>query len=143
MGLLFWGISARSGFFWLNVAYADAPLLALLGGIGGSYVLMFSAYRLCHRTSLPYVAYYGKMSLAVLCIHLIEIGETTAAGHLYRACLLWGVPQWSAVTIEIIYRTIVTIIFIVLLPHIPVLRSFYLNRQYPFSKKIKKQKAKL
>lgn len=135
VGLGLWGLSAQSGFFYLNVASAAAPTLAVLGGIGGSYVLMFGAYKLCRWRSWRGLAYYGKMSLAVLCIHLIEMSATTSAGRFYHACLALGASQVVAVFSEIVYRTLITIIFIVILPHLPGLRSFYLNRRYPFRAK--------
>lgn len=38
--LLLWGLSAFSGFFWLNIPAADNPFFAVLGGMGGSLLII-------------------------------------------------------------------------------------------------------
>ena len=43
VGIALWMISAQSGFLYLNTAHADSPILAVLGGIGGSFSLMYLA----------------------------------------------------------------------------------------------------
>lgn len=133
LGLLLWGISVQSGFFYLNIAYANAPLLAVLGGIGGSFVLMFLAAEITKFAfNFKYVEYFGQMSLIVLCIHLLDLSGLSLAGKVYGSVLQSTGNVMLAVSLEILYRLVVTVIGIIVIPKIPYLRSFYLNRKYPF-----------
>lgn len=133
LGVILWGLSTQSGFFYLNVAQADAPFLAVLGGIGGSFVLMFLADKLTSKDwELKYLNYYGQMSLIVLCIHLLDLNGLNVAPKVLELRLKFTQNTALAVGIEILYRLMVTVIGIIVLPKLPYLRSFYLNRKYPF-----------
>lgn len=134
LGLVLWGASTHSGFFYLNVAQADSPFWAVLGGIGGSYVLMWGAKFLCqHHVPLKAVKYYGQLSLIVLCVHLIDINMFTISRKIYEAMMLMTNRPVLSVSVEILYRLFLTILGIIIIPRLPYLRSFYLARKYPFS----------
>lgn len=58
-GIVLWMVSAQSGFLYLNIAHADSPILAILGGIGGSFTLMYLSKILCEtKVDLKVVKYY-------------------------------------------------------------------------------------
>ena len=122
-------ISAQSGFLYLNIAHADSPILAVLGGIGGSFTLMYLAKLLCETNlNLAAIKYYGQMSLIVLCVHLIDLNSCAISGKIYEILAQITGNQIFAVSMEILYRFLLTVV----IPKLPIVRSFYLNRAYPF-----------
>lgn len=133
IGSVLWIISAQSGFLYLNIAHADSPILAVLGGIGGSLTLMYLAKLLCEtKVNLKAVKYYGQMSLIVLCVHLIDLNSFAISGKIYGTLAQTTGNQIFAVSMEILYRFFLTVVGIIIIPKLPVVRSFYLNRTYPF-----------
>lgn len=135
-GIVLWIVSAQSGFLYLNIAYADSPILAILGGIGGSFTLMYLAKILCEtKADLKAVKYYGQMSLIVLCVHLIDLNSLAISGKIYGTLAQTTGNQILAVSMEILYRFLLTVVGIIIIPKLPIVRSFYLNRTYPFRTK--------
>lgn len=133
VGVALWMISAQSGFLYLNIAHADSPILAVLGGIGGSFSLMYLAKLLCEtKLNLDAVKYYGQMSLIVLCVHLIDLNTCAISGKIYENLIQTTGDQIIAVSMEILYRFLLTVVGIIVIPRLPIVRSFYLNRVYPF-----------
>lgn len=133
VGGTLWMISAQSGFLYLNIAHADSPILAILGGIGGSFTLMYLAKLLCETNlNLAAIKYYGQMSLIVLCVHLIDLKSCAISGKIYEILAQITGNQIFAVSMEILYRFLLTVVGIVVIPKLPIVRSFYLNRAYPF-----------
>lgn len=132
-GFGLWGASAFSGFLYLNIAYADSPILAVFGGIGGSFTLMYLAKLLCEtKFDWNMVQYYGQMSLIVLCVHLIDLNSLAISGKIYGSLVQMTGSQFFAVSIEILYRFLMTVIGIIVIPRVPFVRSCYLGRKYPF-----------
>lgn len=135
-GIVLWIVSAQSGFLYLNIAYADSPILAILGGIGGSFTLMYLAKILCEtKADLKAVKYYGQMSLIVLCVHLIDLNSLAISGKIYGTLAQTTGNQILAVSMEILYRFLLTVVGIIIIPKLPIVRSFYLNRTYSFRTK--------
>ncbi|MCC7666391.1 acyltransferase family protein [Liquorilactobacillus satsumensis] len=135
-GTFLWAFSVHSGFFYLNTAYADRPLAAVLGGIGGSFAIMrFSKWleslSAVQGGKLGMLETYGRLSLIVLCAHLCEAMLVRIAPALHQALLpLWG--EFGATLAAIGYRVFFTVLALLLVPRIPLLRSFYLNQRFPF-----------
>lgn len=135
-GIVLWMVSAQSGFLYLNIAHADSPILAILGGIGGSFTLMYLSKILCEtKVDLKVVKYYGQMSLIVLCVHLIDLNSLAISRKIYGTLAQTTGNQILAVNLEILYRFLLTVVGIIIIPKLPVVRSFYLNRTYPFRAK--------
>lgn len=136
-GIVLWMVSAQSGFLYLNIAHADSPILAILGGIGGSFTLMYLSKILCEtKVDLKVVKYYGQMSLIVLCVHLIDLNSLAISRKIYGTLAQTTGNQILAVNLEILYRFLLTVVGIIIIPKLPVVRSFYLNRTYPFRAKL-------
>lgn len=135
IGLIFWLLSAQSGFFYLNVPSADNILLALLGGVGGSYFLMSFAKSITKNTSTRCIDYYGRMSLIVLSVHLVEMNSLKVSGAITNYVFLHTHSNLAVTYGVTVYRILVTIVMILIIPKVPIIRSFFLNRQYPFFKK--------
>lgn len=135
IGLVLWMISAQSGFFYLNTAFADNRLLAVLGGIGGSYFMMVIAKVITENVATGYIDYYGKLSLIVLSIHLVEMNSLKVNSFIAQHIFTITNSNLAITYAIVFYRLLITILAVVVIPKIPVVRSFYLNRQYPFFKK--------
>ncbi|GAJ25742.1 O-acetyltransferase [Liquorilactobacillus sucicola DSM 21376 = JCM 15457] len=136
-GGILWGLSALSGFFYLNTAFADMPIIAVLGGLGGSFVLMKLAQKLTSlKWNFSLVKTYGRLSLIVMCFHLIDITLIQISSMIYNTASGQLGPI-VAVLAVVFYRVAFTIVAVLIIPYIPVFRSFYLNRRFPlFERKI-------
>ncbi|KRL01722.1 hypothetical protein [Liquorilactobacillus capillatus] len=131
-GLILWGVSVHSGFFYLNTAFANAPVLAILGALGGSFVLMKLAQAMISfNWKLSLLRNYGQLSLIVMCFHLIDITLLHISGFIYNELTMIHVTPILVVCAVICYRLLFTILAVLIIPHIPLLRSFYLNRRFP------------
>jgi len=132
-----WLISASFGYFNLNVPNSPNLVISFLGGIGGSLcVFRISQYLVKYEECrwFKLLKTYGRLSLIVLCFHLIDLNVISVAGHLYQIVL----PHAGfliAVVIEIIYRLVFVTIFVFLVPKTAGLRNCYLIRQFPIFKR--------
>ncbi|KRL04489.1 acyltransferase family protein [Liquorilactobacillus oeni] len=142
-GLLLWLFSVHSGFFYLNTAYADSPFAAMLGGVGGSFVLMrFSKFieKITTHFGMAGIGMfeaYGRLSLIVLCAHLFEMMLVRFGPAIHQVLVpVWG--ELGATIATIGYRVFFTTFAILLIPRIPFLRSFYLNKRFPFKEAAEK-----
>lgn len=143
IGLFFWGLSIKSGFFYMNTAYADNLPLAILGAFGGSVALCWLAQQLARLTASKVLISLGRYSLIVLCFHVIDLDLLTIASHVYDQLLRLGGPVLATIG-AISYRIIFVLFFVYLVPKIPFVRSFFLNKQFPFKSRLKNnQKSEL
>ena len=136
-GIVLWLLSMKSGAFYINVGYATNPAMAVIGAIGGSYFIMYLSYCITDKLGwkLQAVQYYGKMSLIVLCVHLFDMNSFSIGN---KVALFLGRNHYNDIVqmIGLIsYRVLLTIIAIIIIPKIPIIRSLYLNRDYPFKKR--------
>ena len=94
---------------------------------------MYLAKLLCEtKLNLDAVKYYGQMSLIVLCVHLIDLNTCAISGKIYENLIQTTGDQIIPVSMEILYRFLLTVVGIIVIPRLPIVRSFYLNRVYPF-----------
>lgn len=136
IGIVLWGISAYTGFFYLNTGYAANPFFAILGGIGGSFTLMvLSKYLELILSKIPLVLKaiqkFGQLSLLVLCGHIFDLNILGLAGIVYNQFIRNS--EIVATIVSIGYRILFVSLILVIIPRIPFIRSFFLNRQYPFN----------
>ncbi|MCL5459591.1 acyltransferase family protein [Loigolactobacillus coryniformis] len=89
LGIILWGLSIWSGFFYVNVAYAGNLLLAVLGAFGGSIVICWVAQHLTQSMVTKLLLPFGRYSLIVLCAHVLDLDILRIAsginGHLVAA----------------------------------------------------------
>lgn len=142
-GLLFWVFSAESGFFYMNIGYADSPILATLGAVGGSYFIM----RVCcllmrSQYQWPVFRKYGKDSLVMLCFHLIDLNAFLIGPRLFNKVVTMSGKIEVAIVVIICYRLFVIWVASIIVPHIPVIRSFFFPRKFPFKVKDKQSLVK-
>lgn len=133
LGLILWILSAQSGFFYLNVPFADNIFLAVLGGIGGSYFVMIISKLITTTISTKHIDYYGKMSLIVLSFHLIDLNATKLGLVIMNRVYMLTHSDGMVIIGLVIYHVLITIFAVIIIPKLPIIRSFYLNRSYPFS----------
>lgn len=136
-GIILWLLSMKSGAFYINVGYATNPAMAIIGAIGGSYFIMYLSYCLTDKLGwqLRPIQYYGKMSLIVLCVHLFDMNSLQIGNKIVAFLGILHFNDIIQMTGLITYRVILTIIAIIIIPKIPIIRSLYLNREYPFRTK--------
>lgn len=137
LGLIIWAFASRFGAFWLNRAYADNPIIAIIGACGGSYAIMSICYAIEKFTDsntwhkvIKLIAIYGKDSLIVLCAHIIDLNHTLSSVYIIRE--FSNIPTVGN-TLLILYRIAITVIAIVLFRFLPIFKNIYYNRQYPFN----------
>ncbi|GKS81294.1 O-acetyltransferase [Ligilactobacillus pabuli] len=135
VSLLLWLLSAKSGFFYMNISHADSPFLAVIGAFGGTYFIV----RLCRwglkaKYQWPVLQKYGKDSLVMLCFHLIDLNALLVGSKIFGRILAMTNRVEFAVFAIIIYRLIIIWLASIIVPFIPFLRSFFFPRKYPFSK---------
>lgn len=116
--------------FGLNIAISNKPLISILSACGASLVIIIvfdSVERVFNGRVLSYLSLYGKYSLAVLSMHIIDVDLFT-----FSAQIVAKFPLREATVIIIIIHVIISIIGIVLFRSIPIIRSMFFNREWPF-----------
>lgn len=133
-GLALWGISAVSGFFYLNVGFASQPILSVFGAMGGGFVLIvFSKWLATKVGKLKWLNSFGRNSLIVMCIHVIDLDNIKLGDALYNFAFT-HYTAWIGVAIVVIYRIAITSGMVYVMPKIPFIRSLYMNRKFPFQR---------
>ncbi|WP_190318913.1 acyltransferase family protein [Paucilactobacillus nenjiangensis] len=129
--------SSLQGYFWFDVAYTQNVVYAALGGISGSIAIMLMSQGievLNIRYNLKFIidalAWFGRYSLPVLCVHIIELSNTRGAEIISNH--LMGHSSLLIMFVIIIYRIVFVTIGVIVLRHLPILKSIYFNREFPF-----------
>ena len=131
-----WFVTAKIGPFYLNVSAATSYTGAIIGGVAGSYAIMvFSKWfaNISPENITHIVQKYGELSLIVLCFHIIDISTLNITSLIQHVFLPHGMLIFTIALV--IYRIIFTYIAIIIIPYIPIVRSFYMFRKYPFKLK--------
>ncbi|WP_367297552.1 acyltransferase family protein [Loigolactobacillus coryniformis] len=131
LGVILWGVSAWSGFFYVNVAHADNLLLAVLGAFGGSIVICWLAQHLTQPQVVKVLLPFGRYSLIVLCAHIVDLDILRIGLSIYAHLATAGLTLLGTV-LAIIYRITFASICVYFVPKMPFVRHFFLNKQYPF-----------
>lgn len=119
--------------------------LAIIVGITTSIVVIkLSIYienitiKLNLRVFQSILLFWGSQSLILLCFHLIDLDYVQLWPRVIKEVSSCS-NYLTAITIGILYRVMFVSLFAIAMPYIPLLRSFYLHRHYPFiTKKVKK-----
>jgi hypothetical protein len=139
--ILVWFLSAKMGAFWVNRAYADYPPIAVIGSLAGCYVICCFSIWIEERVNgfSKHFIKLGELSLIVLCTHILDLNNFRFIHIVNKFCALFQVTSLKIYAIgSIIYRIVFALLSVFIVPKIPVLRSFFMYRQYPFH--IKKNK---
>lgn len=140
VSILFWSLSVKSGFFYMNVVYADNLVWAILGAFGASIIICWLAQQLAKLAFIKPLLIIGRYSLIVLCAHVIDLDLIRIASGLNSHVTAFIGPAMGA-AVAISYRVIFACLFIYLIPRIPFVRCFYLNKQFPFQRFFKRKKV--
>ncbi len=129
-----WLLSAFQGYFSLNVPASPNLVISVLGGIGASLVIIKGCIWLDHfqnSFAINLLAQYGRLSLIILCFHLIDL-EVIGIGNWVYGGLLPVVGSLLATIITIIYRIGFATFWMVIVPKIPIIRVGFFPRKYFF-----------
>lgn len=136
--IILWAWDASFNLFDFEGVNAANIYLAVLVGITTSIAVMkISMYIETWTANIKFkwindtLLFWGSQSLILLCFHLIDLDYIQlwprvvqmAQGHF---------SYFIAVFIGIVYRVLFVSVIAVVMPKLPLLRSFYLHRQYPF-----------
>ena len=132
ISLLLWLSCAAAGTFYMNASYATNPILAIVGGIAGSYcVMMITKVVAPHLGRLSfYIEKYGQLSLIALCCHIVNLNCFNEF-NVFKLMFNNTLAQSGAILL--MFRLLFSIVGVVIIPKLPYLRTFYMYRQYPFS----------
>ncbi|GAB6093636.1 acyltransferase family protein [Furfurilactobacillus curtus] len=136
VAVILWGLSAWIGPFYLNIGFAANPFFAVIGAMGGSFTIIIFAKWLSNfdRKRLSWLTLFGKESLIVMCIHMIDLDNLKLGDFIFaHSNALFG--PLLAVILVILYRILLTTVAVYLIPHLPWIRSVYMHRQFPFKRK--------
>ncbi|WP_421017347.1 acyltransferase family protein [Furfurilactobacillus cerevisiae] len=94
LGIALWSASVWSGFFYLNVAYANNIFLAIVGACGASFVLIIVSKGLAaYIHHLGWLTLFGRESLIVMCVHVIDLDTANYKFNPNKP----GIFQWQSV----------------------------------------------
>lgn len=129
-----WLVSAFQGYFSLTVPVSPNLLISALGGISGSLcVIRFSSWLSQYQGTMliNLLERYGRLSLVVLCFHLIDLDVIGVEPWVFARVLPLVGPV-VATLISIGYRLAFVTFWVFVIPYLPLLRNCFLPRQYPF-----------
>lgn len=127
-----WLLSAFKGYFVLTIPASPNWLLSVLGAIGGSLCVIRGCLwlqRFAQSWPTRGLVRMGRLSLIVMCFHLIDLNVIGLEGLIYTHVVTLTGPLLATVA-GISYRLGFTIIWLVLIPKLPLLRCCYLPRQF-------------
>ncbi|KZT82998.1 acyltransferase family protein [Lactiplantibacillus plantarum] len=134
VALFSWGLAASNQMFLLVSVGASDTLLAILGAVGGSIVVIKLSQLIATKKVVDStLGTFGRLSIIVLCFHDVDLTYSQVPQMIMAA----DFTQNLIVKIIIVnlYRLIIPVLAVLLVPRIPGVRSLYLNRQYPFLKR--------
>jgi fucose 4-O-acetylase-like acetyltransferase len=143
LSILVWVLSAKMGYFWFNIATAAYPPIAMIGSLAGCYTICYFSFWIEEKFdgfSNRFIK-LGELSLIVLCTHILDLNNFRFIHIVNKFCALFQINSLKIYAIgSIIYRIIFALLSVFIIPKIPVLRSFFMYRQYPFGKRKSKRR---
>lgn len=138
VGLLLWVYSSSLGYFWLNIAQADNKFMSLIGGVSGSIFIMVVCLLLekvvkkfnLERFFDP-LSFFGKFSLIILCVHIIELNSTIFS-RLLSNMFSNALSSTEMIILLIISRILIVGIVTYIIRYIPIFKQVYVDRNFPF-----------
>ena len=129
-----WLVSAFQGYFALTVPVSPNLLISVMGGVAGSLcVIHISDWlsRYPNARLIRWLKQYGRLSLVVLCFHLIDLDVIGLEGWL-TGYVIGYVGPLLATLMGIGYRIAFVTVAMLAIPYIPGIRACFLPRQYLF-----------
>ena len=141
VSMILWLIDSQFNLFgFVNAAAQNTWLAILVGMLSSMVVIKFSIlldkilnFSIWLKRLLKF---WGSQSLLILCFHLIDLDMVQIWPVIVGKFSV--VSYTFAIVCGIIYRIIFASAFAVSMPRIPLLRNFYMNRQYPLKNIFKK-----
>ncbi|RRK09477.1 acetyltransferase [Lactiplantibacillus garii] len=127
-----WLVSAFQGYFALTVPVSPNLFISTLGGVAASLCIIHLSEWLTKFQGTRVVNLlekYGRLSLIILCFHLIDLDVVGIEGWLFNEVVPL-VGNWLATVIGITYRIGFATFWMVMIPKVPVLRAGFLPRKY-------------
>lgn len=126
-GLWMWSVFTHVN-FGLNIAFSNQPVISIISACGGTLSIIIGISwldNLCKSKYLYYVSLYGRYSLAVLSVHIIDVDLFTFSAQLVNV-----MPLKIATLLIIIVHTLITIIGVFLYRKLPFIRNIFFNREF-------------
>lgn len=130
--LILWLYNSKSNLFAFEGVTANNILMAIIVGIISSFcVIKFSIFINVHGISKVnnILLFWGAGSLLMLCFHLLDLDYVQIWPFIMNR--LSRVSYNTALLIGMIYRVFFASLFTYIIPKIPIVRNFYMNRDYP------------
>ncbi|WP_143461872.1 acyltransferase family protein [Levilactobacillus enshiensis] len=134
MALLIWlAVSLQQTFYMVSLETPDS-LIAIVGAVAGTFAIVKVAQGLAHlKLTSRFMALLGRNSIIILCFHSIDMMFSNVPNLIMTA--EFTTNEVVKIVVVVLYRMLIPITAAILIPHIPGLRSLFLNRAYPFKKR--------
>lgn len=140
--VIIWAVSAKSGMFLLVNGNGDNPWAGIIGALGAAYTIKQLADFIANsqlraiKIIKRYLVFLGRLSIIVLCIHLIDLNNIRIGGNIINYFAAHNL-YIAGLLLQIIYRILICSLACLAIPHIPIVRSFFLYKNYPLFNKVK------
>ena len=127
-----WLVSAFQGYFALTVPTSPNLLISVIGGVGASLCIIQISDRLSRYQGTPVINLlerYGRLSLIVLCFHLIDLNVVGLYGWTFSHINVIAGPLVATI-VGIVYRVGFATFWMFIIPKVPILRMAFLPRRY-------------
>lgn len=130
-----WLLSAKLGMFQLSSGNAPDYLVGIVAGCGSSLVIFKASILIFKflgaKKLVLFLQKIGQGSLLIMCFHSLDGTGFVFLGHL-MSYFSTRYASWLLAIILILYRLIIPMLALVIIPHVPFARNFYDNRCYQF-----------
>lgn len=133
--LALWLYAAHVGFLQLASATMPLYLQQFIGAVSATLVVFWVSQKI-ERYSVKLtkiLSIYGSRSIVVFCFHALDLSFLAFMGDIDRSVYPLVKNQYLFLAIVFIYRLSIPTIMMLLMPYLRGLRSFYLNRSFPFN----------
>ncbi|MFC6260653.1 acyltransferase family protein [Levilactobacillus fujinensis] len=134
VALIIWFVVSTQQTFGLVSLKTPDSLLAIVSAVAGTFVIVKVSQLLEHlKITSRFLALLGRNSIIILCFYSIDLIYSNVPVLIMAAGFTTNV--YLKIIMVILYRMMIPILAVVVIPHIPVVRSLFLNRAYPFRKR--------
>ncbi|MCF6165364.1 acetyltransferase [Furfurilactobacillus rossiae] len=142
ISLLLWLYSAHISFLQLSAASMPYYLEQFMGAFGGSMIVFWISQKIEKHSRILTNIFkkYGSQSIVVFCFHAFDLSYVSLIALLDVYVYPVVKNQYLFLIIVYAYRLLIPTVMMLLMPYIKGLRSFYLNRNFPFRFQVKNEK---
>ena len=131
IGLGFWVLSARSGAYWLNIGVANNVILATLGGIGSSLMLIMVGQLFATNKFGVLPSDVGRYSILVLIVHVLEMPLFDRIVVHFVPLLRVHMNIFLVIAVFFVLRVVFDVVLAMVLRRVPVVEMMFLKRAFP------------